>query len=167
MLVVNNSSILIITSKSDQLNKIFLFSLFSLFSFAVIGITESVQYSYALSNNTSTQGIYNSTSDEPQTPVEFIKVIRGLLAQTITEYTNGNYTGAEELATTAYLDNFEYVESPLAEKDKSLMETTEIMMREELRKMILDQVPLEELQEHIDKINENLDKSVDILSMSD
>ena len=58
------------------------------------------------------------------------------------------------------------MEGPLAEIDKPLMETTEIQMREELRKMILDQVPVEELQSHIDEINSNLDKSVELLSNS-
>lgn len=153
----------LISLKKNQLLEIFLFTLFSL---AAVAIIENIPYSYAQSNNTEEPGGANSTSDQPQTPLEFIDVIRGLLTQTITEYTNGNYTGAEELATTAYLDNYEYVEDPLAEKDKPLMETTEIMMREELRKMILDQVPLEELQEHMDKINENLDRSVEILSQS-
>lgn len=153
----------LISLKKNQLLEIFLFTLFSL---AGVAIIENNPYSYAQSNNTEEPSSANSTSDQPQTPLEFIDVIRGLLTQTITEYTNGNYTGAEELATTAYLDNYEYVEAPLAEKDKPLMETTEIMMREELRKMIVDQVPLEELQEHIDKINENLDRSVEILSPS-
>jgi len=88
------------------------------------------------------------------------------LVQTINEHTKGNYTGAEELATTAYLDNHECVEAPLAEKDKPLMQTTEIMIREELMKMIPDQVPLEELQVQVDGINENLDRSVEILSQT-
>ena len=151
-------------SSENQLYKLLLFTLLSI---ATIGIVEGFQYSYAQSTNDTLQSnttITTTTSNEPQTPVEFIEKIRGLLDQTITEYTNGNYTGAEELATTAYLDNFEYVEGPLAEKDKSLMETTEIMMREDLRKMILDEVPFEDLQMHIDKINENLDKSVRLLS---
>jgi hypothetical protein len=107
-----------------------------------------------------------SETGEPETPLEFISVIRGLLNQTVIEYTNQNYTGAEELATTAYLDNYEYVEGRLAEIDRPLMETTEIQMREELRKMILDRVPVEELQDHIDEINANLDKSVELLSNS-
>jgi hypothetical protein len=110
--------------------------------------------------------VTSSGTGEPETPLEFISVIRGLLNQTVIEYTNQNYTGAEELATTAYLDNYEYVEGRLAEIDRPLMETTEIQMREELRKMILDRVPVEELQDHIDEINANLDKSVELLSNS-
>ena len=119
-------------------------------------------------NNTNTIIVSNQTknSEEPTTLIEFISKIRTLLNQTIEAYNNQNYTGAEELATSAYLDNYEYVEAPLAEKDRPLMETTEIMMREELRQMILDEVPNEELVSHIEDINNNLDKAVELLSDS-
>jgi hypothetical protein len=136
--------------------------LFSLLSMMMIGMLMVLPNVYAQASNTTIA----SESDEPETPLEFISVIRDLLNQTVVEYTNENYTGAEELATTAYLDNYEYVEAPLAEIDRPLMETTEIQMREELRKMILDRVSVEELQSHIDEINVNLDKSVKLLSDS-
>ncbi|MGD9672422.1 MAG: hypothetical protein AB7U98_02955 [Candidatus Nitrosocosmicus sp.] len=137
--------------------------LFSLLSIVMIWDTLTVLPSVhaQAANNVTSSG-----TGEPETPLEFISVIRGLLNQTVIEYTNQNYTGAEELATTAYLDNYEYVEGRLAEIDRPLMETTEIQMREELRKMILDRVPVEELQDHIDEINANLDKSVELLSNS-
>ncbi|WP_415309610.1 hypothetical protein [Candidatus Nitrosocosmicus sp. FF01] len=137
--------------------------LFSLLSIVMIWDTLTVLPSVhaQAANNVTSSG-----TGEPETPLEFISVIRGLLNQTVIEYTNQNYTGAEELATTAYLDNYEYVEGQLAEIDRPLMETTEIQMREELRKMILDRVPVEELQDHIDEINANLDKSVELLSNS-
>ncbi|MDN5846786.1 MAG: hypothetical protein L0H53_10990 [Candidatus Nitrosocosmicus sp.] len=119
-------------------------------------------------NNTNTMIASETTenSEEPTTPIQFISKIRTLLNQTIEEYNNQNFTGAEELATSVYLDNFEYVEAPLAEKDRPLMETTEIMMREELRQMILDEVPKEELVSHIEDINNNLDRAVELLSGS-
>jgi hypothetical protein len=137
--------------------------LFSLLSIVMIWDTLTVLPSVhaQAANNVTSSG-----TGEPETPLEFISVIRGLLNQTVIEYTNQNYTGAEELATTAYLDNYEYVEGRLAEIDRPLMETTEIQMREELRKMILDRVSVEELQDHIDEINANLDKSVELLSNS-
>lgn len=140
----------------------------NLFSFSVLSIVMMGGMLTVLPN-VHAQASNNATSSEtgePETPLEFISVIRGLLNQTVVEYTNQNYTGAEELATAAYLDNYEYVEGPLAEIDRPLMETTEIQMREELRKMILDQVSVEELQSHIDEINANLDKSVELLSNS-
>ncbi|WP_415309631.1 hypothetical protein [Candidatus Nitrosocosmicus sp. FF01] len=139
---------------------LFLFSLLSIVMiWGTLTVLPSVHAQAA--NNVTSSG-----TGEPETPLEFISVIRGLLNQTVIEYTNQNYTGAEELATTAYLDNYEYVEGRLAEIDRPLMETTEIQMREELRKMILDRVSVEELQDHIDEINANLDKSVELLSNS-
>jgi DNA anti-recombination protein RmuC len=78
-------------------------------------------------------------------------------------YRQQNYAEAEALATTAYLDNFEFIESPLAEKDEALMENTEVMLREQLRQFIQNKVSLDELQQHIDKINSNLDKAEELL----
>ena len=48
---------------------------------------------------------------------EIISKIRSLLNQTVEAYNQQNYAEAEALATTAYLDNFEFIEAPLAEKD--------------------------------------------------
>src|SRR4030095_13716167 len=62
--------------------------------------------------------------------VNYLENARNLLNQTSVEYKNGNLTGAEELADTAYLDNFEHVEGILEEKaSKSFMEDIEHMMR--------------------------------------
>jgi hypothetical protein len=116
--------------------------------------------------NTVATSDQSENSEAPTTPLQFISKIRTILNQTIDEYNSQNYTGAEELATAAYLDNYEYVEAPLAEKDRPLMETTEIMMREELRQMILDEVANEELVSHIEEINNNLNRAVELLSES-
>jgi hypothetical protein len=93
---------------------------------------------------------------------EIISEIRSLLNQTIDAYRQQNYEEAEALATTAYLDNYEFIEAPLAEKDEALMQNTELMLREQLRQLIQDHVPIEELQLHIDKINGNL-KNAEVL----
>jgi hypothetical protein len=87
---------------------------------------------------------------------QIISEIRNLLNQTIDAYRQQNYEEAEAHATTAYLDNYEFIEAPLAEKDEALMQNTEVMLREQLRQLIQDRVPIEELQLHIDKINSNL-----------
>jgi hypothetical protein len=94
---------------------------------------------------------------------EIISEIRSLLNQTVAAYEQQNYAEAEALATTAYLDNFEFIEAPLAEKDEALMENTEVMLREQLRQLIQNQVPTEQLQQHIDKINSNLDRAEQLL----
>jgi hypothetical protein len=94
---------------------------------------------------------------------KIISEIRSLLNQTVEVYRQQNHAEAEALAITAYLDNFEFIESPLAEKDEALMENTEVMLREQLRQYIQNKVSLDELQQHIDKINSNLDKAEEFL----
>jgi len=96
-------------------------------------------------------------------PKEVISEIRTLLNQTIQEYKQQNYDEAEALAISAYLDNFEFIEAPLAEKDNTLMVNTELMLREQLRLLIQNKVSIEELQQHIDKINNNLDQGEKLL----
>jgi high-affinity iron transporter len=49
---------------------------------------------------------------------------------------NSDYSSAEKYATTAYLDNFEYIEAPLEKVNPELMNSLEKMMREELRELI-------------------------------
>jgi hypothetical protein len=92
-------------------------------------------------------------------PVKIIEDIQVLLNKILNEYKAQNYTGAEELATVAYLENYEYVEAPLAEKNKELMEETEIMLREDLSTAIEEKVPLEQVQQLMNNINGNLDQA--------
>jgi hypothetical protein len=94
---------------------------------------------------------------------EIISEIRSLLNQTIQAYQQQNYPEAEALATTAYIDNFEFIETPLAEKDEALMENTEGMLREQLRQLIQNRVPAEQLQQHTEKISSNLDRAEQLL----
>ncbi|HEU4467647.1 MAG TPA: FTR1 family protein [Nitrososphaeraceae archaeon] len=49
---------------------------------------------------------------------------------------NSDYPSAQKYATTAYLDNFEYIEAPLEKVDPTLMLNIEIMMREKLRELL-------------------------------
>src|SRR3712207_9222745 len=78
-----------------------------------------------------------------------------------------NYQGAESIAIEAYLENYEHVEAPIAEHDQQLMEQTEVMLREELRQMITDRVPIEQIEQHIAMINANLDRATQLLSRSE
>jgi hypothetical protein len=106
----------------------------------------------------------SSEGEEPQRePVEIISIIRNLLNQTIDEYQKQNYIGAGNLADVAYIDNFEFVEAPLAERDEQLMEETEIMLREELSRLIEEKVPVEQVQQLIDQINKQLDQAEQLL----
>lgn len=88
----------------------------------------------------------------------YVDNIRSLLEQTKQEYSQGNTDVALSLATKAYLDNFEFLETPLAELgEEELMEEVEHLMREELRDMIKNGAPSSEVNAHIDTILEKMD----------
>jgi hypothetical protein len=99
-------------------------------------------------------------------PAELISSIRGLLNQTMIEYNNQNYTGAADLADVAYIDNFEFLEAPLAEEDETLMEETETTLREDLSGLIEERVPSAQVQQLINDINQRLDQAEDLLVIS-
>ena len=102
--------------------------------------------------------------DESNKFVNYLQNARDLLNQTSIEFKNSNYTGAEELANTAYLDNFEHVEHELEEKGSpSFMEDLEHMMREELRDLIQDKVDKTELDMHINATDAKLVEAIDLL----
>jgi hypothetical protein len=61
-------------------------------------------------------------------PREIVYEIRTLLNQTIQAHKQLNYVEDDALATSAYLDNFEFIEAPFAEKDNVLMENTEVLI---------------------------------------
>ena len=97
--------------------------------------------------------------------VDYLENARSLLNQSSFEYKNSNYTGAEELATTAYLDNFEHVEEELEKKSShAFMEDIEHKMREELRDLIKDKVEQSELDIHINATDAKLVEAINLLT---
>jgi S-adenosylmethionine/arginine decarboxylase-like enzyme len=109
------------------------------------------------------QLIGEETDAEEQDPIAIINNIKSLLTQLIAAYGSQDYQGAERIATEAYLENYEFIEAPLAQQDQQLMEQTEVMLREELRQMITDRVPIEQIEQHIAMINANLDRATELL----
>jgi hypothetical protein len=108
-------------------------------------------------------GGQNEKATDPA--ITYAQTARELLNQTKTEYDKGNSTGAEELATKAYLDNFEYVEPALEQKDaRDLKEQIEGMMREDLRDMIRDNASIEEVGSHINATDAKLMEATSILN---
>jgi hypothetical protein len=103
--------------------------------------------------------------EEPQRePAELISTIRDLLNQTMTEYNRQNYTGAADLADVAYIDNFEFLEAPLAEENEQMMEETEVTLREELSSLIEERAQPQQVQELINEINRSLDQAEQLLT---
>ena len=68
--------------------------------------------------------------------LEYFDEIERLLTESKTAYRSGDTKTAFNLVTSAYLDNYEFVEGPLGEVDPELMSKIEINMREKLRNMI-------------------------------
>lgn len=104
------------------------------------------------------------TVNESKKYIDYLQNARNLLNQTSVEYKNKNYTGAEELATTAYLDNFEYVEHKLEQKGShSFMADIEHKMREELRDLIKNKANQTELDMHINATDAKLMEAINLL----
>ncbi len=88
---------------------------------------------------------------------EYVENIEELLTQVKTEYENGNSDVALSLSTKAYLDNFEYLETPLKEAgQEELVEELETMMRVELREMIRNGASSSEVNSKVDAILEEM-----------
>jgi len=97
--------------------------------------------------------------------VDYLENAISLLNQSSFEYKNSNYTGAEELAIAAYLDNFEHVEEELEKKSShAFMEDIEHKMREELRDLIKDKAQQSELDIHINATDAKLVEAINLLN---
>jgi len=78
---------------------------------------------------------------------------------------DSDYSSAEKYATTAYLDNFEYVEAPLEKVDPILMKNLELMMREQLRELLKNGQQSEAIV-LLNNITTNLSKAANLLNIN-
>jgi len=76
---------------------------------------------------------------------------------------NNDYQSADKNASSAYLDNYEYLEAPIEKANSTLMIETEVYMRENLRDLIKQQAPLIEIESLVSKIKNNLEISKKLL----
>lgn len=90
--------------------------------------------------------------------VSTVKNIESLLDQISSKYKSGNKDAAFSLASTAYLENYEYIEGKIASKDRQLMEKTELMLRVDLRNLIKNGSPQTDIDSKIDSIKDELEK---------
>jgi hypothetical protein len=89
------------------------------------------------------------------------------LAEVKETYGTGDTDAALAHATKAYLDNYEFLEAPIAEQNEELMEEIEIMMREELRDMIKAAAPADEINSQVDAILVKLEEAEGLLPMEE
>jgi len=87
-----------------------------------------------------------------------INNIENILNQVSSNYRSGDKNTAFSLATNAYLENYEYIESAIAQKDRPLMEKIELMMRVDLRSMINNGDTADDIDAKINSIKNELGK---------
>jgi high-affinity iron transporter len=92
-----------------------------------------------------------------------IKNLLSKISGAIRSYSD--YSSAEKYATTAYLDNFEYLEPPLEKVDPNLKNSLELMMREELRELIKNKQQSETIV-LLTSITNNLSKAANLLNVN-
>lgn len=129
-----------------------------------IRIQSDVYWDY-INSSPPRDAIFKRVSDQGEsssvTAIEYIQQAKDLLGRAASEYKAGNYTGAEELATTAYLDNFEHVEIDLDQRNATgLKEQTEQLMRVELIGLIREKAEPQVIDGKIAEINSKLDEAI-------
>lgn len=105
----------------------------------------------------------SGTTENSAAP-DYFANIKQLLEESKTQYASGNAQSALDLAQEAYLDNYEFLEAPIAEHNRELMEEIEIMMRIELANLIKGNAADSEINNHIDAILEKLDQAQSLVS---
>ena len=107
-----------------------------------------------------------ATEESKKKSLQTVANVRILLNQTLEVYKAQNYVKAENLATKAYLENYENIEQDIAKFDQPLEKTIEVMLREDLRHAIQQKQPVEKIAQIIGNINNNLVKAENLLSTS-
>ncbi|MDX1596157.1 MAG: FTR1 family protein, partial [Nitrosopumilaceae archaeon] len=99
------------------------------------------------------------STDEQQSEVRSeIDFIRSSLEEMMVHYENEDYSSAYATARTAYLDSYEYVEIPLRPIAPDFTLEVEYQFAE-LRNLIKERAPVNEVREVSTQINRNLDES--------
>ncbi|MEO9320802.1 MAG: hypothetical protein ABI361_09030 [Nitrososphaera sp.] len=114
-------------------------------------------------NNLAGNGVQGATNPDEAT-VGYVEKTRAALDDALKAYRAGNFTAADSLVTTGYLDNFENVEPVLVQKGaQGLKNQTEQMIRVQLRQMISDRVPADQFAAKISAVDANLDRIVTVV----
>jgi high-affinity iron transporter len=94
---------------------------------------------------------------------KYFSAIRTLLKDLVVQVKNGDYQNADQNAITAYLDNYEYLETPLEKLDPNLMKSLEVDMRDHLRQIIKERQSPQSIEAFVNAILSNLDKAEELL----
>lgn len=104
-------------------------------------------------------GMMGTSITKQSDVIDTINNIENILNQVSSNYKNGDKDTAFSLATNAYLENYEYIEGAIAQKDRPLMEKIEVMMRVDLRSMINNGDTVDNVDAKINSIKSELGKA--------
>ncbi|MFB5608739.1 MAG: hypothetical protein ACE5Q5_00760 [Nitrosarchaeum sp.] len=88
--------------------------------------------------------------------LQYVNNIRELLEQSRIKYAEGDIEEAKRLAMKAYIDNYEYLEDPVEERNEQLNDELEIMLREDLQALMRKNASIDQVNEKIDAILEKI-----------
>jgi hypothetical protein len=129
-----------------------------------IVITWALLTTFLFGSTVVSSSVAYAQQQPEKSSVDYIENARSLLKQVSTEYKNGNYTKAEEIAGMAYLDNFEYAEADLQKHGQSaLVSEIEKLMVTDLRGMIGNRVSQERLDAQISSIDAKLTQAIAVV----
>ena len=111
------------------------------------GILNSIEISLSEFNNKSISSASVSVKDNNSYEVYFNNIRNLLNKATLSIKNDNNYQNANNYVTTAYLDNFEYLEPPIEKINATLKEYTELALREQLRSLIDNHASLLQIEE--------------------
>ena len=131
------------------------------------GIINSIEISLSEFNNKSISSASVSVKDNNSYGVYFNNIRNLLNKATLSIKNDNNYQSANNYVTTAYLDNFEYLEPPIEKINVTLKEYTELALREQLRSLIDNHASLLQIEELISKINISLTEEEKLLDSKD
>jgi hypothetical protein len=98
---------------------------------------------HELSESLTNTGNNTSAANEGKRAQDYIANSRSLLTQTISAYSANDTVKANEVATAAYLDNFEHIEASIGEE---MSGQGEELLRERLRDQINSNAPLDSIR---------------------
>ncbi len=105
----------------------------------------------------------SSGSESGSEQLQYFSNIRELLSEVVSSINDGDYQAANSAAIKAYLDNYEYLEAPIEKHDPELMLDIEVEMREELRQIINENRPSQEINAFVTAISSKLDEAEELL----
>ena len=141
---------------NKKMNKFLIYSsVFISFLITLVIFSNPLVLKNTLADQNETSNSNSNKSNEKY--ISIIQNIRNLLEQLSTAYKTENYQKASELAITAYIDNYEYIETPLEiTGNGDLMKEIELKMRVDLREAIKEKESQSEIDKLIDDINTKL-----------